>query len=226
MSERIEIGEDMLADDRAQADAIRRRLREAGCVAVNLMSSPGAGKTSLLEKTAELAGGRWRLAAVQGDVATDLDARRLHRLGIPAVQVTTSAFGGECHLSAGMVARALDSLDLRAADLLFIENVGNLICPAAFDLGENARVVLLSVTEGEEKPLKYPAIFQGLAAALISKIDLLPHLPVSLARLRETVRAVAPGVEVIALSAMSGEGMDAWLAWLERLVARPRGGRA
>jgi hydrogenase nickel incorporation protein HypB len=226
MSERIEIGEDVLADDRAQADAIRRRLREAGCVAVNLMSSPGAGKTALLEKTAQLAGGRWRMAAVQGDVATDLDARRLHRLGIPAVQVTTSAFGGECHLSAGMVARALDSLDLRAADLLFIENVGNLICPAAFDLGENARVVLLSVTEGEEKPLKYPAIFQGLAAALISKIDLLPHLPVSLARLRETVRAVAPGVEVIALSAMSGEGMDAWLAWLERLVARPRGARA
>lgn len=222
MPERIEIGENILARDQQQAAAIREQLRQAGCVAINLMGAPGAGKTALLEKTAESLAGRWRIAAVQGDVATDLDAQRLQRHGIPAVQVTTSAFGGQCHLDARMVARALSSLDLPAADLLFIENVGNLICPAAFDLGEAARVVVLSVAEGEDKPLKYPAIFQGVAAVLITKIDLLPHLTVSLPGLQENVRAVVPSAEVIALSARSGEGITQWIAWLEQLLAQQR----
>jgi len=222
--ERVEIDESILAQDQQEAAAIRERLRQAGCVAINLMGSPGAGKTALLERTAELAAGRWRMAAVQGDVATDLDAQRLQGRGIPAVQVTTSTFGGQCHLDARMVARALSSLDLRGTDLLFIENVGNLICPAAFDLGESARVVVLSVSEGEEKPLKYPAIFQGVSAVLISKTDLLPHVAVSLARLQENVRAVAPTAQVLACSALSGEGMADWTGWLERVLAQERGG--
>ncbi len=223
MPQRITLGESILATDEQQAAAIREQLQRAGCAAINVMSSPGAGKTSLLEKTAELAAGRWRLAAIQGDVATDLDAQRLHRRGIPAVQVTTSAFGGQCHLEVGMIASVLPCLDLNATDLLFIENVGNLICPAAFDLGESARVVLLSLTEGEEKPLKYPPIFQGVPLVLITKLDLLPHLDVSLPHLRDNVLAVAPSAQVIALSALSGEGMEDWMSWLQSLLDQQRG---
>ena len=222
MPERIRLGESILASDEQQAAAVREQLKRARCAAINLMSSPGTGKTSLLEKTAELAGGRWRLAAIQGDVATDLDAQRLHRRGIPAVQVTTSAFGGQCHLEAGMIAGVLPSLDLNATDLLFIENVGNLICPAAFDLGEAARVVLVSLTEGEEKPLKYPPIFQGVPLVLITKLDLLPHLNVSLPRLRDNVLAVAPNAGILAVSALTGEGMEDWMSWLQRLLDEHR----
>jgi len=190
-------------------------------LALNLMGSPGAGKTALLEATARGAGGRWRLGAVSGDLATDHDARRLERAGIAARSITT---GQGCHLDAQLVHDALHGFPWRDLDVFFIENVGNLVCPAIYDLGQAANVVALSVTEGEDKPLKYPVMFKAADLVVLTKCDLLPHLEVDPARIDDALSRVMPRPEVIRISARSGEGIDAWLRWLDaRKSCAPKG---
>jgi hydrogenase nickel incorporation protein HypB len=201
------------ANDR-MAGENRKRLAAAGVRAINLISSPGAGKTSLLEATIPKLASGVRVGVVVGDVATTRDAERIAALGVPAVQITTQSMGGACHLEAAAVRLALDKIDLSKLDLLIVENVGNLVCPAEFDVGEEAKVALLSVTEGEDKPLKYPQAFRVSSLAVITKMDLVPHLRFDLDALRQNLRKVHPGLPVVELSAQTGEGMEGWLAWL------------
>ncbi|MDQ6636263.1 MAG: hydrogenase nickel incorporation protein HypB [Candidatus Dormibacteraeota bacterium] len=204
----IEIRERVLGKNDALAESLRSRFQESGTYVVNLVSSPGTGKTALLERTlSELTRDR-RVAALVGDLATENDAQRLSRSGAPVRQITT---GGNCHLEAEMVRSALQDWEPAGCEVLFIENVGNLVCPASYDLGENLRVVLLSVTEGEDKPLKYPPIFHSANLALITKVDLAEAVGFDRAALRANIEAVNPGLPVLELSARSGEGMDAWL---------------
>lgn len=198
-----------------QAARNRRRFNELGLSALNLVSSPGSGKTTLLERTLTEFGRTTPCAAVVGDLATDRDAQRLGRSRAPVAQITT---GSACHLDAGMVARAVDGLDLRGARLLFIENVGNLVCPASFDLGEKMRVVLLSAAEGEDKPLKYPPIFKSAHVVLLTKIDVAGVLGFDRAAAAENVRRIAPQARLIELSARSGEGIEQWYELLGTLA--------
>ena len=202
----------MLATNDACAAANRVLFTASGCFVVNLMSSPGSGKTALLVRTLTDLKGRFPAAVIEGDQQTSLDAERIRATGVPAIQVNT---GKGCHLDALMVTRAVGGLGLTANSALFIENVGNLVCPAAFDLGETRRVVVVSVTEGEDKPLKYPGIFAGADLLLINKIDLLPHLAFDVGRLLEYARRIKPGLEVIELSALTGQGLERWYGWIE-----------
>ena len=195
------------------AHALRARFEAAGVFVVNLVSSPGTGKTQFLDRTlGDLVAAGVRTAALVGDLETDHDAQRLARSGAPARQINTH---GRCHLEAEMIGEFLGEWELSTLDFLFIENVGNLVCPAGFDLGESARVVLLSVTEGEDKPLKYPDIFASSKLMILTKSDLLPHLDFDLNRCLAFARQVNPGLEVLTLSARTGEGFGAWLAWIE-----------
>ncbi len=188
-----------------------------GITVLNLMSSPGSGKTALIERTlADLPGDR-RIGVIVGDLATENDARRIRDQGVHAIQIST---GTACHLDAHMVHHALEELDLASIDLLFIENVGNLVCPASFDLGEEARVVIIAVTEGEDKPLKYPVIFHDADLVIVNKIDLAEAVAYSHEEVVANIRQVAPAAEVIELSALTGTGMDAWFRWLERSAAK------
>ena len=198
-------------------------LAQHGIYALNLLGSPGAGKTTLLEKTLAALGGELRIAVVEGDLFTDKDAARIERCGAPVVQINTS---GGCHLDAAMVAEALAQLDLTALDLIVIENVGNLVCPAEFALGEDAKAVVLSVTEGDDKPLKYPLIFKESAAALLNKCDLLPYTDFDMAAARRDIAALHPGIAVLPVSARTQEGMEHWIAWLRAAVAAKREGGA
>ena len=212
---RIEVLERILSENDRVADDNRARLRAAHVRTVNLMSSPGAGKTTLLERTLERLGDAVRVGIVEGDIATSLDADRLDDLADAVALVNTSqGFGGECHLDAVMVRAGLARLPLESLDLVVIENVGNLVCPAEFDVGEDAKVMVFSVTEGEEKPLKYPVMFHGSALVLLNKIDLLPHLDFDVERFSANVRAVNPAARILPLSARSGAGVDAWCDWL------------
>ena len=209
----VEVQGRILAANDRTAGHNREHLRQSGVLAINLMGSPGSGKTAVLEATARASRGRWRMAALAGDLETDNDARRLERAGIPAVSITT---GSACHLDAELVHRALHDVRLSALDLLFVENVGNLVCPAVYDLGQAANVVALSVTEGTDKPLKYPVMFRKADLVLVTKIDLLPHLPdVRIADIEDSLARVMPEPRTILLSATSGEGLGEWLAWLE-----------
>jgi len=216
----VELRLSLLEGNDRQAVANRRRFHGLGMVALNLVSSPGSGKTTLLERTLSEFGSTTRCAAVVGDLATDNDARRLGRSGAPVAQITT---GSACHLDAGMVARAVDRLDLAGARLLFIENVGNLVCPASFDLGEKVRVVLLSAAEGEDKPLKYPPIFKSAHVVLLTKIDVAGALGFDLEAAAENVRRIAPQARLIRLSARSGEGISEWYDLLGSLVIKEKG---
>ena len=191
-------------------------LAERGIVALNLISSPGTGKTLLLERTIERIRDRVRCAVIAGDQHTDNDKRRLDRTGVPVVQIETHS---SCHLDAERVAQVLPVVASPGTRLLFIENVGNLVCPAAFDLGEAFKVGLLSTTEGEDKPVKYPVLFTGCSVVVLTKTDLIPHLDWDLVKCRRFIQQVNPGVYVFELSAKTGDGMDAWCAYLERLVA-------
>jgi hydrogenase nickel incorporation protein HypB len=199
------------------ADANRARFRQHGLFVFNIVSSPGAGKTTLLERTIETLRGEMRIGVVEGDVQTDLDARRVASYGVPAVQIVTN---GGCHLEARLVRDALDSLDLSALDLLVIENVGNLVCPANYDLGEALKVVVLSTTEGEDKPLKYPGMFRRASVLVINKIDLLPYVNVNVATIETYARDINPDLEVFQTSCTTGEGIPAWCEWLRGRVAR------
>jgi hydrogenase nickel incorporation protein HypB len=207
----VEIHESLLAANDARAHHVREHLAEDGVLALNIMGSPGSGKTALLEATGRVLGGRLRLGAMSGDLETDRDAVRLRAAGIPAVSITT---GSACHLDASMVHRALHDPPWGELDVLFIENVGNLVCPAIYDLGQAANVVVLSVTEGEDKPLKYPVMFRNADLVVLSKIDLLPHLDVRVEGIRAALATVMPEPRMLPMSTRTGEGLNGWIAWL------------
>ncbi len=208
----VRIEQDILAKNNAYARENRDGFADRGVFALNLVSGPGSGKTTLLVKTIAALGGRLPLAVIEGDQQTDLDAARIRATGVAAVQINT---GKGCHLDAHMVGHAVRQLDLREDSLLLIENVGNLVCPAGFDLGEAHKVVILSVTEGEDKPLKYPDMFRAADLLLLNKCDLLPHVEFDAGRAVEHARRVNPAIEVIRVSATRGDGMAEWLAWIE-----------
>jgi len=219
----VEVRKNVLKQNDVQARALRERFREAGVVAISLVSSPGSGKTAFLEKTLTLLHSRCRVAALVGDLATENDALRLARSQAPVKQIIT---GTVCHLEAAMVQEALDGWDLHHMDFLFIENVGNLVCPASYDLGEDLRCVLLSVTEGEDKPLKYPTIFNSADVAVITKSDLAAAVEFDETLARRNIQAVRPGMRVLKLSAKTGEGMPVFVEFLEKLRLRSRSAAA
>jgi hydrogenase nickel incorporation protein HypB len=209
--------ENVLDANDTLARANREMFDRAGTYTINMMSSPGAGKTAILERTLERMRGRLRLGVLEGDVQTTLDADRLARFHIPLVQVNTDpGFGGECHLDANMVRSGLPELPLDDIDILIIENVGNLVCPAEFRVGEDVRVMVYSVTEGEEKPLKYPLMFRSADLVLVNKVDLLEYLDFDLEQFLGNLDAVNPGVRRILTSAKTGQGVDEWCQWLEQ----------
>ena len=217
---KVKVAEDALDANETIARANRDDFDRAGVTVVNLMSAPGAGKTTLLERGLERLDGV-RAGVLEGDVQGSMDADRIAALHMPVVQLNTdNGFGGECHLDANMVRSALDELPLDELDLLVIENVGNLVCPAEFRVGEDARVMVSSVTEGEDKPLKYPLMFRACELVVVNKLDLLPHLDFDLDRFLANLDAVHPGVEHMLVSARTGEGIDAWREWLSALPAR------
>jgi len=220
---RVRVEQDILAANDAYAERNRKRLREGGIFALNLVSSPGSGKTTLLEKTIAALAGRIGIGVIEGDQQTSRDAERIRASGVPAIQINT---GKGCHLDAHMVGHAIERLAPGEGSALMIENVGNLVCPAAFDLGEAHKVVVLSVTEGEDKPLKYPDMFRRASLMLLNKIDLLPHLDFDLERCIAYALRVNPAMRIVPVSARTGEGMREWLEWVEAGVARARANRS
>ena len=223
---KVRVVEDALDANNTIARANRDDFDRHGVAVVNVMSAPGAGKTRLLEWALDDLPGV-RVGVLEGDVAGSFDADRLSLLHIPVAQLNTGAgFGGECHLDANMVRSAIPSLPLEEIDLLIVENVGNLVCPAEFRVGEDARIMVCSVTEGEDKPLKYPLMFRACELVLINKTDLLPHLGLDLERLLANLHAVNPGVRHMLVSARTGEGVDAFRDWLAEVPGRVRAGAA
>jgi hydrogenase nickel incorporation protein HypB len=212
----------LLHANQAGADHNREHFDEWGITCLNLMSSPGAGKTVLLEKTLAALKNQLKMAVIEGDMTTELDADRLRQYGVPVIAINT---GRSCHLDSKMVAggihRLKEDYNPQEFDLVFVENVGNLVCPAEFEVGEHAKVALLSITEGEDKPLKYPIMFQEADCLIITKLDLAPHLDIDLERLEANVRSMNPDVTIIALSAKTGEGLEAWLNWVKSQVNVP-----
>ncbi|HOK06253.1 MAG TPA: hydrogenase nickel incorporation protein HypB [Syntrophales bacterium] len=198
------------ANDRIAAEN-RLLFDEKGVYVINVMSSPGAGKTSLVEKTITALKDRWRIAVIEGDIQNTYDADRVAALGVCAVQINT---GGACHIDGNMVREALPALDLDRVDLLITENVGNLVCPAEFKIGENAKVMILSTPEGADKPAKYPLMFQESSVMVINKIDLLPYVDFDLAKARRDALAVNPGLEIFEVSCKTGQGLEGWIGWL------------
>ena len=213
LSRRVHVENDRIAA------RLRTRLEEAGVFTVNLISAPGSGKTSLLEATAPLLRPDIECAVIVGDLVTEDDAERLRAAGVRAHQIETL---GACHLDAGRIEKALEDLPPEGLDLLAIENVGNLVCPCTFDLGEDAKVVLVSLPEGPDKPRKYPTAFAWASAFVISKLDLAPHVPCDVSDLAAGARSINPDLEVFPLSSETGEGMDAWVGWLRKRIAGRR----
>jgi len=209
---RVPLERKVLSENDRLASDLRTRFRDNGVFCLNLISSPGSGKTSLLERTLGSFDPSRRVAVLTGDIQTDCDAVRLGRFGFPVRQITTA---GACHLDGRMIDRALEGWDLANMDLLFIENVGNLVCPTSYDLGEHAKVVTLSVTEGEEKPLKYPGIFFKAKLMLLNKIDLLPYVPFDKELARRNAETIHPGIEILEISCTTGQGVNDWLKWIE-----------
>jgi hydrogenase nickel incorporation protein HypB len=218
----VQIEADILAKNNRYAQANRRLFDDAAVFALNLVSSPGSGKTTLLVKTIEALAGRHAVAVIEGDQQTSRDADRVRATGAPAIQINT---GKGCHLDAHMVGEALRQLRPADGSLLLIENVGNLVCPAAFDLGEAHKVVILSVTEGEDKPIKYPDLFHAADLLVINKVDLLPHVDFDVGAAIEFAHRVRPGLEILQVSAKTGEGFGEWLAWLDRGCVAARAAR-
>lgn len=220
MSERIKVVENILSANDRLASENRALLEAHGVLGINLMASPGAGKTSLIERTIAALSADLRLAVVDGDVATSIDADRATAAGATAVQINT---GGECHLDAVMLQGALKALDLNAFDLLLVENVGNLICPSSFQLGTHKSVLIASIPEGDDKPYKYPAMYRGVDALIINKIDLLPYIDFRMDYFREGVEILNAGLVTFPISCKTGEGIEDWLEWVRRAVGS-RGG--
>lgn len=212
----ITIERKVLEKNDALAGKNRDLLREHGIFAINIVSSPGSGKTTLVERTLEVLKDTLSIAVIEGDVQTDLDARRVAAYGVPTVQLVTN---GGCHLEANLVADALAGIALPGLDLLIIENVGNLVCPANYDLGESLKVVVLSITEGDDKPLKYPAMFRNASVLVVNKLDLLPYLKCDVDTLVANALSINPQLKVFRISATSGEGVGVWCAWLRESVA-------
>jgi hydrogenase nickel incorporation protein HypB len=212
-TKKITVMQKLLKANDAVAGQIRRELKDKNVFFVNLMSSPGSGKTTLVEETVKKLGKR--IKVIEGDIQTTLDAERLQKLGIQAFQINTGPFGGDCHLESAWVRAAIDELGTDGMDYLFVENIGNLVCPAEFDVGAHMNVLLLSVTEGEDKPLKYPLAFQVSQLCLITKTDFLPLRNFSLAAMRANIRKVNPACAVVELSAHSGAGIDSWITILK-----------
>jgi hydrogenase nickel incorporation protein HypB len=220
----IKVLENILKANDAIALENAKLFEERGLFAINMMGSPGSGKTTVLEMTVKMLEGKRNVAVIEGDISTTIDAERLIKYGIPVIQITTETFGGTCHLDANMVGRAFDKIPTAyAADLLCVENVGNLVCPAGFRLGTEKNVLVLSVTEGEDKPLKYPAMFRNSDILLLNKIDLLRHLEYDMEKLREAVRQINPTLCIVPLSAKSGEGAGGWIEWLEEGIRSRKG---
>ncbi|HCM97115.1 MAG: hydrogenase accessory protein HypB [Chloroflexi bacterium GWB2_49_20] len=211
MPTRIQVVEKILTANDQLAENIRKQLNSAGVFAINIMASPGAGKTTFIIKTLEALHGRLRMGVIEGDLATSIDADKASAAGLPAVQINT---GGECHLDAVMVAGALPSLPLNNLDLVIIENVGNLVCPINFQIGSHMNVLVASIPEGDDKPYKYPGAYRGVNALVISKTDLLPYVPFNMDYFRKGVEILNPGLITFPLSAKTGTGMDAWADWL------------
>lgn len=209
---KIPVVQNVLAANERDADNLRAHFEEAGLFVVNLIGSPGAGKTSVVEQTLERALDRFRVGVIEGDIATSLDADRIARFGAPVVQINT---GGGCHLNAAMVGKALERLDASGLDVLLIENVGNLVCPAQFDLGEACKVAVCSLPEGDDKAVKYPAIFSIVAAVVLNKLDLREHLRFDLEGFRQSLGGLNSDAELMEVSCTTGEGLDRWIEWLE-----------
>jgi hydrogenase nickel incorporation protein HypB len=219
-TQRVPIVEKILSANDQLADQNRRLLDEAGVFALNVMASPGAGKTSLILKTIERLAPAHRLAVIEGDTAAvTIDADKVNAVGVPAVQINT---GGDCHLDAVMVGNALPTLPLKEIDLLIVENVGNLICPAAFRLGTHANIVIASIPEGDDKPYKYPNIYRGIDALILNKIDLLPYVPFNMDYFKQGVEILNPGVAFFPLSCKTEEGLAAWIDWLSAKIKPAR----
>ncbi len=212
---KVPVVRNILQANERLAAANRKRFDEAGIFVFNLMSSPGAGKTSLLEKTVDGLADRIRMAVIEGDLQCSFDAERIQRKGVQAVQINTD---GGCHLDGNMIQIALESLNLNDLDLLIIENVGNLVCPAEFNLGEHEKVMILSVTEGDDKPSKYPLMFQLTSVLLVNKVDLLPYIDCDVAKIRERARQINAHQQIFEISCRTGEGLPAWFSWLEQKV--------
>jgi hydrogenase nickel incorporation protein HypB len=209
---RVDVEQKVLNENQRIAQDLRRQFLEQQTFCLNIISSPGSGKTSLLERTLKAFPAGTKVAVLTGDLQTENDARRLQRFGFPARQIIT---GGTCHLDAKMIDRHLQDWGLGQLDLLIIENVGNLVCPSSYDLGEHAKVVLLSITEGEDKPLKYPSIFSKSELLVLNKIDLLPYVNFDLQEARANALRVHPGMEIIEVSCTQGTGLDQWMDWVE-----------
>lgn len=204
------------------ADQNRKMFAEKGVFVLNVMSSPGAGKSTTLEKTLSILKPDMNCAVIVGDICTSNDADRLAKTGAPVVQVNTDEFGGDCHLAAHVIEKAAEGLDLDTIDLLIVENIGNLVCPAEFDIGEDARAVVLSVTEGEDKPVKYPLMFRECDVALLNKIDLLPYLNYDIEKARNYILQVHPDMPIFDTSAQTGEGLENWIGWLKGVVQKKK----
>ena len=217
MTKRIPVVEKILSANDQLAQNNRSRFEEAGIFAVNLMASPGAGKTSLIEHTVQALAPNFRLAAIDGDIATSIDADRAAAAGATAVQINT---GGECHLDAVMLEGALNQLDLKQLDLLLVENVGNLVCPANFKLGTHKNILIASIPEGDDKPYKYPGMYQDVDALVINKIDLLPYIPFDMDYFRKGVQILNPDLVTFPISCITKEGLDEWIEWLSQHVKR------
>jgi hydrogenase nickel incorporation protein HypB len=219
-SHTLRVETDLLAKNDRLAAGNRARFQTAGVFVLNLVSAPGSGKTTLLERTLTEQAGAWRCAVLEGDQQTSRDAERIAATGVPVLQINT---GSGCHLDAHQVAHGVELFDLPGTDLLLIENVGNLVCPAGFDLGEDHKVVVLAVTEGEDKPLKYPHMFRAASLLLINKIDLLPHVDFAIEQCKEFARQINPRLDILEISCRSGAGLTAWYQWLEMGMRQKRG---
>src|SRR5512138_2790528 len=215
MTSRIPVVENILSANDRMAERNRSLLDQAGVYSINIMASPGAGKTSLILKTLESLNGRLKLGVVEGDLATSIDAEKAAAAGMPAVQINT---GGECHLDAAMLADALTTLPLNDIDLVLVENVGNLVCPANFQIGTHLNVLIASIPEGDDKPYKYPGMYRGVQILIINKIDLLPYVPFDIDYFRRGVEILNPGLVTFRLSCRSGEGIESWLDWVQQAV--------
>lgn len=219
MTTRIPVVEKILSANDRMAARNRDLLDGAGVYSINIMASPGAGKTSLILKTLESLNGRLKLGVIEGDLATSIDAEKAAAAGLPAVQINT---GGECHLDAAMLAEALPTLPLSEIDLALVENVGNLVCPANFQIGTHLNVLIASIPEGDDKPYKYPGMYRGVQVLIINKIDLLPYVPFNMDYFKRGVEVLNPGVVTFAVSSKTGEGMSAWTDWLVEQVKTHR----
>lgn len=220
MNEEVTIEKKVLSENDRLAAEIRKQLREQNVVSLNLVSAPGSGKTSLLENTLKMLGGKLRMALIAGDVQTENDATRLSRAGGKIVRPIVT--GGACHLDARMIGKALREIKLDDVDILLIENVGNLVCPSSFDLGEDMKVALISVPEGDDKPLKYPAVFRRSSALVINKIDLLGSSDFDMKQVKKNALSINPALEIFELSCRTGQGLEKWYDWLLELIRRNR----